>query len=616
MQDDDDDRSGEQPKSDRGRAGDHNFPPNKPTKPDANRSRPGSDAQSVRAADQMTDEEWLEALLELNPWARDSPTSEWDSRAFREKKADQLLLRLKQPVETWNNWAEQIAELRPRQSIRAPHRAQLFFSISAIETQILGATLDFRGRDISGDLICRSKQKLNAKFDGCRFLGNTIVSSTQSGRLSFDSCEFHKLALFASTKFELPIFFEGTKFLQGSDFRQCYFAEFVSFRLAEFRRGPRFDATRFGAASTFQKAEFWDDAFFSASTFCGDADFCGTKFYQGAFFTKGPDGDSQNIIATQFKSNCAFDRSSFNERAHFSNAVFSKFASFRSIKSKLAFSLSQAKFTQTPDFTDATFHEPPRLDNCEMPNPINEFQPFQSTADDPRPRDSRFAPALFPIWRVARAGDEHARFRKLRKMAADAKDHENELKFNGYEIAARRFWVDHPYKNPGRFWLGWLYGLTSNYGQSVMRPFALWLVSIFVFWGIIHVATLDHAVIEPGKCHPQFAQATGEAKPPYFGLGTAGQSFTLAFRNALVIERPDPAVARRMYGCLYGVERATLSRSGPVEAAKSSEDEIGGAGPWPVIPLSVTLLSALQSVVSAILLFLLGLALRNMFRMK
>lgn len=36
----------------------------------------------------------------------------------------------------------------------------------------------------------------------------------------------------------------------------------------------------------------------------------------------------------------------------------------------------------------------------------------------------------------------------------------------------------------------------------------------------------------------------------------------------------------------------------------------------PVIPSSVMLLSALQSILSAVLLFLAGLGVRNMFRMK
>lgn len=41
-----------------------------------------------------------------------------------------------------------------------------------------------------------------------------------------------------------------------------------------------------------------------------------------------------------------------------------------------------------------------------------------------------------------------------------------------------------------------------------------------------------------------------------------------------------------------------------------------GNGALPVVPPSVTLLSGLQSIISAALLFLTGLGVRNMFRLK
>lgn len=75
----------------------------------------------------------------------------------------------------------------------------------------------------------------------------------------------------------------------------------------------------------------------------------------------------------------------------------------------------------------------------------------------------------------------------------------------------------------------------------------------------------------------------------------------LSFRNSIVIDRAEPSTSRRMYGCLYGVMGAGRAGSGVT---------------LPVVPPVVTMLSALQSVLAAVLLFLAGLAVRNTFRLK
>jgi len=55
--------------------------------------------------------------------------------------------------------------------------------------------------------------------------------------------------------------------------------------------------------------------------------------------------------------------------------------------------------------------------------------------------------------------------------------------------------------------------------------------------------------------------------------------------------------AHRTFGCLYGVERY-------------------GDNPIAIVPSSVSFASALQKAISAVLIFLFGLAVRNMLRMK
>jgi hypothetical protein len=66
----------------------------------------------------------------------------------------------------------------------------------------------------------------------------------------------------------------------------------------------------------------------------------------------------------------------------------------------------------------------------------------------------------------------------------------------------------------------------------------------------------------------------------------------LALLNALVFVDFGSEAAYRTFGCLYGVER------------------------YAIVPSNVSSASALQKLLSGVLIFLFGLAVRNMMRMK
>ncbi len=95
--------------------------------------------------------------------------------------------------------------------------------------------------------------------------------------------------------------------------------------------------------------------------------------------------------------------------------------------------------------------------------------------------------------------------------------------------------------------------------------------------------------------------------PPYVGAlspelqaGTdlANEAWHLAFRNAFIVLDGSAEAAHRTYGCLYGVEM------------------YGGSNPLAVVPSAVSTASAVQKLFSALMIFLFGLALRNMLKMK
>ena len=146
-----------------------------------------------------------------------------------------------------------------------------------------------------------------------------------------------------------------------------------------------------------------------------------------------------------------FRRTTFGGYTTFEGAQFLGEADFRVKKVEQGIEVRNAHFERAPDFIGVDMRESARLDNMTITPPL-----ILRTADkpdkQPTSRTSWFRRLSFGF---AIDGDEHARYRKLRKMAADAKDIEKEVLFNGYEIASRRFWVDQPLgAGWDRFWLG------------------------------------------------------------------------------------------------------------------------------------------------------------------
>ena len=92
---------------------------------------------------------------------------------------------------------------------------------------------------------------------------------------------------------------------------------------------------------------------------------------------------------------------------------------------------------------------------------------------------------------------------------------------------------------------------------------------------------------------------TGGLTEPFRGqTGARDEALHLAFRNAFVVLDGSAEAAHRTFGCLYGVEL------------------YGGSNPLAIVPSAVSTVSAIQKLFSALMIFLFGLALRNMLKMK
>lgn len=86
------------------------------------------------------------------------------------------------------------------------------------------------------------------------------------------------------------------------------------------------------------------------------------------------------------------------------------------------------------------------------------------------------------VWGVGIAAekDDVVKYRRLKELAKKAEDHEAEQLFFAHELKAKRFWHT---RNPVKLLFSYLYQITSNFGRSVLFPTSWLGVSWLLFAG-------------------------------------------------------------------------------------------------------------------------------------
>jgi hypothetical protein len=312
--------------------------------------------------------------------------------------------------------------------------------------------------------------------------------------------------------------------------------------------GPAiFSYARFNGRAMFSNAVFHADAQMDRVKFIGDANLDKVKFKKSANFDH-----SVFCKFADFTGGCFQDLSmwgaEFEGEANFAGARFTR-AAFTGVSFKHVLTrFTGAAFAHVPSFWATTFATPPLFEGVKIPY-----------VSDP----------AVNLWRrrmsCAASADDAARFRRLKHLASDWKDHERELEYFGKELRAKRF---HETTNRPAILLSWAYEQLSNFGQSVMRPSV----------ALLSVTGLSLALI----------------------LGTRSPVCDLTWEQiwaALALSLTDWAL-------LLGADKW--------DVRSLAFDKVYGPGCR--FGLVGNLLAYGQSAVSLFLLFLLGLGLRNRFR--
>jgi hypothetical protein len=240
----------------------------------------------------------------------------------------------------------------------------------------------------------------------------------------------------------------------------------------------------------------------------------------------------------------------------------------------------------------------------------------------------------------------------LKRLAIQGHDTDRELEFHAREVSSQRYAGDWPAPFPpwkAGVWAGWfryivgfLYQIFSDFGRSLVRPAGAWGLAILIAAAFYlsqteamqerlalqdasylraTVRTARYAAANSVPCYippseswrkkwrwrgAASEQAPENSKSRIGGLvekfrgktSARAEAMYLAFRNAFILLDGSGEAAHRTYGCLYGVEL------------------YGGSNPLAVVPSAVSTASAIQKLFSGLMIFLFGLALRNMLKVK
>jgi hypothetical protein len=511
--------------------------------------------------------------------------------------------------------------------------------------------------------------------DSARF-----TSASFEGVASFQGAPFQAGALFANAIFQNDAIFNGSTFQRGALFAGATFqartwfanATFsgdVSFDGAAVKGNASFDGAAFTGNASFVDAAFTGDARFDSTTFFGYARFHFAVFSGYAWFESATFERIASFRSARFASASTFALCNFRQHVRFQASHFGADASFGAIRGERGFNMAGAVFEVVPDFIQAHFEEAPRLDNLQvgwkLPR-LKELDEEERGKLNKRQRWQRHWLEKSPRYRrVAEGADKKsdlrnvpARWRALKRLAIQGHDTERELEFHARELRSQRFTEDWPLPLAfwrGRAWAGFFrfvsgcfYEWLSDFGRSLARPLlASWLVLIaaaafflsqtealqrgLALQGASYVGgavqTARHAVANEVPCYtppppvevwrerwpwlhrsaPAGTNAATATNPshidgliePFRGqTGARAEALHLAVRNAFVVLDGSGEAAHRTFGCLYGVEL------------------YGGSTPMAIVPSAVSTVSAAQKLFSALMIFLFGLALRNMLKMK
>jgi uncharacterized protein YjbI with pentapeptide repeats len=419
-------------------------------------------------------------------------------------------------------------------------------------------------------------QKASVIFSSCYFLVKEVEKTENSHEEECNRNEDRGLHVEEIRIGAAPINFEGFIFPDTVQFEGAIFSSYVRFNSAtfsgrvffyntQFFETARFDNATFSTGTSFERATFFKDARFNSTTFIGASSFYSATFTEDALFIRAKFSNHTWFNSTTFigcarfsdaifSGGTSFKNATFRDAASYSKAKFLRDANFKGIKVERSLDLTAASFAEVPAFNQADFKQAPDLDYVKFPLPA--------------------------FWIGSDETELPPKYRAIRRMAIQGADYEREqMAFKG-ELRSRRGTTDKWWLLGT--WLGMFYDGVADCGRSFVRPLLIWFASVLTFAILYLRTTVDYGSEGWSRCIAE------DGVPILKALYLSGRNALVLFSGARDVR------ISQAYKCLFG-----------------------GTDAQPRIPDSISFLeSFVQIPLSATLIFLFLLAVKNRFRVK
>lgn len=239
---------------------------------------------------------------------------------------------------------------------------------------------------------------------------------------------------------------------------------------------------------------------FSDHTFEERVSFDGFIFPGKAYFRNAQFSADASFIGTKFHNVATFWNANFKGSAFFNKTEFYEAADFKSItlNSGSRMEFIGAVFSENASFSESKLEGPLNLEGSKfeiVPDFRRSELKSHFTLHNIKVRYKKHKTKKFwGFFSKVNHPRDIDKFRRLKEIAVSAKDHDKELEFFANELKAKRGYE----VTDLALLLSFLYEWCCDFGRSVIRPFILLVATWFVF-GIIYKYAAMAFFFDPSK---------------------------------------------------------------------------------------------------------------------
>jgi uncharacterized protein YjbI with pentapeptide repeats len=439
----------------------------------------------------------------------------------------------------------------------------------------------------------------DARFDRSEFRFHAVFSETIFFEEAvFSGARFRAWGQFLGVTFKRQANFKNFNFLGNVEFHETSFCDGSDFDRARFLGAADFRWCRFVGKAQFRSVEFCGDATFQLAVFEADAEFCPVRISADKWESPVRFRGDANFRRSKFLGEADFGRAQFDQEANFWNSNFHRLSSFHgcAFKGHLVFEAAQfhditsfrelawptplhwngafdaANFERLCQFRGAELTAFSAFDGANFKGPLQIDTATEAVSSKhlaSEMRDARHSEQPSERLRKLERG-----CRTLKQAMAAQSDKSREQMFYRFELMAR-----HAQSSTPRFdmLVSSAYGFFSDYGTSILRPL-LWIAYFILVFALM-----------------------------YWDIG-----WWIAAQNATIGSGVIDAFA--MSGARVFAPLSLWTEAGM--AGNDLGRELLFAGHNRGVALVVHFLGVVQSLISIILIFLSGLALRRRFQIN